>query len=327
MSNDKQRGKKATKVNNKKAKKKKYKVRNWKEYDKSLIKRGALDVYIEKSVLDNWYAKPNGKRGAQLVYSDDAIRLTLQFGKVFSQRLRQTEGLAKSIFRLMNIDLNIPDHSTLSRRIGKIKIILPKNQKEKVILLADSSGLKVYGEGEWKVRKHGYTKRRTWRKIHLAITPDGEIRAAELTDNNIADCDTTEDLINQEKADIDAFFGDGGYDTRKVYNICQNNNIRKIIIPPQKNAKIFQHGNSKLKSHPRDENLRQIRKTTRKKWKESSGYHVRSLVETAFFRFKTIFRDKLNSRKIENQKNEFLISVVALNKMTSLGMPDSYAST
>jgi len=87
------------------------------------------------------------------------------------------------------------------------------------------------------------------------------------------------------------------------------------------------HGNCKSLPHPWDENLRQIRKTTRKKWKETVGYHVRSLSETAMFRLKTICRDRLNARKLNQQKTEVLIAASILNKMTKLEMPDSYATT
>jgi len=305
--------------------KKKYKVRNWREYNESLKKRGMLDVYVDECILEDWYAQPNGKRGAQPVYSDLAIQITLQFGKIFSQKFRQTEGLVISLFKLMDIDLQVPDYSTLSRRSENIEVNIPKNDKEGIVAVVDSSGLKVFGEGEWKVRKHGYTKRRTWRKIHLMITPDGEIRAADLTENSVADCDTISSLFAQEEASIDTLVGDGGYDKRKVYTACKNKGVKKIIVPPQRNAKIFQHRNIKTEPHPRDENLRAIRKTSRKKWKERSGYHVRSLSETTMFRLKTIFGDKLNTRKLSRQKTEFLISVSILNKMTSLGMPNSYA--
>jgi len=320
---------KKSKTNNKKkdnkSNKKKYKVRNWSKYNEALKKRGMLDVYVDEYVLESWHAEPNGKRGAQPIYSDLAIEITLQFGKIFSQRLRQTEGLVISLFKLMNIDLNVPDFSTLSRRSGEITVNIPKNDKEKITAVVDSSGLKVYGEGEWKVRKHGWSKHRTWMKMHLMIDPDGEIRAADLTGNNITDADAVSGLLNQEDAEIEKFVGDGAYDKKKVYNVCQRKKIENIIVPPRKNAKIFNHGNLKRKPRPRDENLRQIRKTTRKKWKEKTGYHVRSLSETAMFRFKTIFGDKLNSRDFKRQKTEFLLSVSILNKMTGFGMPDSYA--
>lgn len=313
------------KDNTKKKNKKKYKVRNWREYNESLKQRGALDVWIEESVIEDWYAKPNGKRGAQPIYTDLAIRITLQFGKVFSQRLRQNAGLVASVFKLMDIDLAVPDFSTLSRRGESVKVKLPKNDKARVILIEDSSGLKVYGEGEWKVRKHGWSKHRTWRKMHLLITPDGEIREAKLTGNNISDDEVALELLDQEEAEIDSFAGDGAFDTKRMYNKCIEKEIDHILIPPQKNAKIWQHGNCKAPPHPRDENLRQIRKTSREKWKENIGYHVRSLSETAMFRYKTIFGEKMDARNFNQQKTEFLIKASILNKMMKLGMPDSYA--
>lgn len=317
--------KKSNPAKKKKKNKKKYKIRNWHEYNESLKQRGALDVWIEESVIENWYAKPNNKRGAQPIYTDLAVQITLQFGKVFSQRLRQTEGLVNSVFRVMEIELDVPNFSTLSRRGGTMEVKLPKDQKEKVILVGDSSGLKVYGEGEWKVRKHGWSKHRTWRKMHLMITPDGEIREAELTENNISDDEIAVELLNREEAEIEGFIGDGAFDTKKVYDKCVEKEISNILIPPQINAKIWQHGNCKAPPHPRDENLRQIRKTSRKKWKEDVKFHVRSLSETAIFRFKTIFGDRLDARNFNQQRNEFLIKASILNKMMKFGMPDSYA--
>jgi hypothetical protein len=317
---------KKSKINvNKKKNKKKYKVRNWHDYNESLKQRGALDVWIEESVIENWYAEPNGKQGAQPIYTDLAIQITLQFGKVFGQRLRQNVGLVNSVFRLMKIDLDVPDFSTLSRRGETIKVKLPKDNKVRVILIEDSSGLKVYGEGEWKVRKHGWSKHRAWRKMHLIITPDGEIREAELTENNVSDDKVAAELLDQEEAEIESFAGDGAFDTRKIYDKCLEKGIKNILIPPQKNAKIWQRGNCNAPPHPRDENLRQIRKTSRRKWKEDVGYHIRSLSETAMFRFKTIFGDRLDARNFNQQRNEFLIKASILNKMMKLGMPDSYA--
>lgn len=310
----------------KKNNQKKYKVRNWKEYNDSLVERGNIEFWMDPKTLKKWKAKLQGKKGRAQLYTDLSITVTLQFGKVFHQKLRQTEGLLKSIFKTANIELPVPDYSTLSKRGGNLIIALPKSHKDKVVLILDSTGLKVYGDGEWKVRQHGISKRRTWRKMHLAISPDGEIRAVEITGNGIADCAVAPRLLNQEQADIQTVLGDGGYDRRKVYNACQKRGVKNIVIPPQKNAKIFHHGNTKsIPPHPRDENLRAIRESTRKKWKEKTGYHIRSLIENAMFRFKTIFGDKLNARNFKNQITECMLSLSALNKMTKLGMPDSYA--
>lgn len=323
------KNKKTTKKDTRKKKKNKktYKVRNWHEYNEMLVNRGRIDVWVEKGILEQWFAESpkKRKRGAKKRYSDKAIELTLQFGQVFHQKLRQTEGLVNTVFKLMKINLDIPDFTTLSRRGETIIVELPKEKKGKVTIIVDSSGLKVYGEGEWKVRKHGWGKHRTWRKIHLSVTPDGEIREEKLTENSVSDKQVLPELIENE-TNIDKLAGDGAYDKLSVYEACRKKGIGVIAIPPQRNAKILQHGNRKDKPHLRDENLRTIRKTSRRFWKKAIGYHVRSIGENAYFRWKTIFGDKLNARKMETQQTEARIKAAILNKMRLMGMPDSYAT-
>lgn len=307
----------------------KYRVRNWAEYNQALKQRGSLELWLNADMADKWRAESSGRPGNQPIYSDYAIEIVIQFGKVFHQKLRQTEGLLENIFRLMGIKLSIPDYSTVSRRGGKLKVALFKQtgkKGEKKIVVIDASGLKVYGEGEWKVKMHGRSKHRTWRKVHLGIGPDGEIQATKLTLNSVADCEVATDLLNQIESDIDTVAGDGGYDREAVYRVLRNRSVENVLIPPQKNAKIKLHGNLKCEPHQRDENLRQIRKIGRKKWKEKSGYHVRSLIEATMFRLKTILGSCLNARKFESQITESLISCNILNKMATLGMPDSYAA-
>lgn len=306
----------------------KYKIRNWREYNEMLVNRGRIDVWVEKGALETWFAKDpkKRKRGAKKRYSDQAIQLTLQFGQVFHQKLRQTEGLVNSILKCMRIDMDVPDHSTLSRRGEVLPVKLPKENRETVTIIVDASGLKVYGEGEWKVRRHGYSKHRTWRKIHLAVTPDGEIREEKLTGNDVTDGQILPELIERESADIDRLVGDGAYDKFKVYETCQEKRINIIAVPPQRNAKILLHGNRKEMPHPRDKNLRLIRKSSLASWKKGIGYHVRSIGENVYFRWKTIFGDKLNARKVGTQKTEARIKAAILNKMRILGMPDSYAA-
>jgi hypothetical protein len=189
----------------------------------------------------------------------------------------------------------------------------------------DSTGLKVYGEGEWKVRKHGYSKRRTWRKIHLSINPETQdIVVAELTSNSVTDSQAGETMLGELPQPPEQLTGDGGYDTRSFNQACQGLSIAKIVVPPQSNAKIWQHGNCKQPPHPRDENLRCIRKHGRKKWKRIVGYHQRSLVETTVFRFKRMFGSYLQSRNDNSQRTEARLKCAILNRLTALGLPDSY---
>lgn len=311
--------------------KKKYKVRNWPEYNQMLVDRGRIDVWIEKGLLEQWYNEASWekkkKRGAPKTYSDLSIAITLQFGQVFHQRLRQIEGLLQSVFTLMGIELKVPDFTTLSRRGEVVPVILPKETRDTVDIVLDSSGLKVYGEGEWKVRKHGWGKHRTWMKIHLMMTPDGEIREAELTPNHISDDEVAPVLLDKEGAVISKVAGDRAYDKRKVYQVCQEKQIETIAIPPRKNARIWIHGNSRQGVHPRDENLRIIRSQGRKAWKKQAGYHVRSMGENVYYRWKTILGDKLNARKFSTQRTEARIKAALLNRMRLLGMPESYAVT
>lgn len=116
---------------------------------------------------------------------------------------------------------------------------------------------------------------------------------------------------------------DGAYDHRHCSDeIAQRE--AKAVIPPHKDAVIWQHGNCNIPPHPRDENLRYIRKHGRKKWKRDSGYHRRSLAETTMFRFKAIFGSNLSSRKFDNQAVELFIKCAALNRMIQIAKPDSY---
>jgi hypothetical protein len=308
-----------------KASKKQYRIKNWHAYNESLVQRGSLDVWISGQAMQKWYADPTHGQGAPQVYSDLAISTVLTIQKVFHLPLRAVEGFVGSVFRMTNISLDVPDYSTLSRRSEGLTVLLTKRNKEKTVIIVDGSGVKVFGEGEWKVRQHGYSKRRTWKKIHIAIDEDGEIRATEMTSNAIHDSQVVPNLFSQEDARIEAFAGDGAFDTDNVYAVCQGRDISRILIPPRHDAKIWQHGNSSETPHPRDENLRAIRKKGRKQWKIDSGYHIRSGVENTFFRWKTILGDRLRSRVEARQHTEVRIMASALNRMFSLGMPDSYA--
>ena len=225
----------------------------------------------------------------------------------------------------MGIDLKVPDHSTLSRRLNKLSVELPVVPKGKAVhMVVDSTGVKVYGEGEWKVRTHGVGKRRTWRKLHLGVDEGtGEILAAVVTSNDMADCEVLPDLLEQVDQEIEQVSGDGGYDTFECYDAIAQRKA-KAVIPPRSNAKVQQHPNSKVLPHPRDETIGRVSEVGSKQWKQESAYHRRSLSETAMFRLKTIFGGKLRRRFFENQAVELFLQCAALNRMIHLGKPDSY---
>jgi transposase len=292
-------------------------TRNWSEYNAGLKNRGSLTFWLDEAVLESWYNEtPTGKRGASKDYSDLAIITFVTMKSVYHQAGRQTQGLLESLFLLMGIDLDVPDHSTVSRRMGKLEIVLPVVPKsESVHLVVDSTGVKVYGEGEWKTRQHGISKRRTWRKLHLGIDEaTGEIVAVVVTTNDVHDGEVLSDLLDQVEAELRQVTTDGAYDHGHCYDDIGKRGAT-AVIPPRKDAVIWQHGNCKEPPHPRDENLRYIRKHGRKKWKRDSNYHRRSLAETTMFRLKAIFGGKLRSRKFENQAVELFAQCAALNRM------------
>lgn len=302
-----------------------YRVKNWRDYDKSLVQRGSLTFWIDEVALTQWVYQGPAQQGAQYDYSDSAIQMVLTMREVFRLTNRATEGLMRSLFQLLKVDLKVPDHSTLSRRGKTLKAKLPKRAQGELHLVLDSSGLKVYGEGEWKVRQHGWSKRRTWRKMHVTIDVEsGEIQAALLTEASIHDAEVGPDLLKQVEQPIASVSADGSYDRRNVYEaLAVQAPNAQVNIPPRRDAKIWQHGNCQQPPLARDENLRQIRRVGRKQWKEESGYHRRSLAETAMFRFKTIFGDHLSARRFETQSAQFEVRCRALNQMTHLGMPHS----
>lgn len=308
-----------------------YHVENWSEYDKALVNRYSLTMWISEDIKKAWKHAGPPQRGAQFEYSDMAIETMLTLKELFHLTNRGVEGFVRSLFELMNVDLSVPDHTTLSTRGKTLGVKIVKRMKGPVTIIVDSSGLKVYGEGEWKVRKHGWSKRRTWCKFHLMIEPEsGEIGAICLTGADAHDSKPIEEMLEQlpEDVEIDCFIGDGGYDTWGTYESIQARAPdADIIIPPQKNAKIKQHGNCKSKPLLRDESLRAIRKKGRKRWKEESGYHQRSLVETTMYRIKTIFGNDLSTRTREAQTVQVKLRCKILNQMTALGMPDSHLIT
>jgi Transposase DDE domain len=313
---------KSTKDNIKATKnKKKYKVTNWGAYNASLITRGSLTLWITEDIESWWYGKGHD------TYSDRAIEVMLTFHALYRLPLRATSGLVQSIFALLRISLSVPDYTTMSRRAQMLHITLKTTPKTVTDIILDSTGAKVFGEGEWKVRKHGWSKRRTWKKIHIGIDSLGEIRAAVLTDNDIHDSTVVEHILEQEHASITDFYGDGAYDTYSVYQSLISREVTGFHIPPQRNAKIQVHGNTRGEPYPRDVNLRKIRRSTRKRWKQASGYHIRSLAETTMFRYKNTFGQHLSFRTHERQTVEVLVKCNILNIFHTLGVSESYCVT
>jgi IS5 family transposase len=285
-------------------------------------------MWITEDVVQTWHGtEAEPKRGHPRTYTDTAILTMATLQEIYHLGLRQTQGLMESIGAVLHLRVAIPDYSTLSRRRATLEVVLPRTRpKEALHVVVDSTGVKVFGEGEWKVRQHGYTRRRTWRKVHVGVDEaSGEIVAAIVTTNSVHDSQEVPDLLAQVEGAVAQVSGDGAYDRRTCYDAIRERQAR-AAIPPQHNAKIWQHGNTKAQRLARDENLRRIRQIGRAAWKRECGYHRRSLAETTMFRLKTIFGDRVSARSFAGQATQLLVRCATLNRLTQLGMPDSYVA-
>jgi hypothetical protein len=297
-------------------------TRDWSAYNRALIERGSLAVWIDEDALARWSgANGPAKRGRPFVYSDAAVELLLTLREVYHLPLRAAQGFAGSILTALGLDLPVPHYSTLSRRAPRLDIDLrARPSSEPRVILLDSTGLKVFGEGEWKVRKHGYSKRRTWRKLHLAIDArTQEVVACRTTASGATDASQAGGLLGEVDEEVESVKADGAYDQRPVYEAVGQRGAVPVI-PPRKNAKIHRHGNTLGPREARDENLRGVRRHGQKGWKKRMRYHDRSLAETGMFRFKAVLGEKLRHRNLASQATESRIRCRVLNRITRLGL-------
>jgi hypothetical protein len=296
---------------------------NWRDYNASLVRRGDITFWFSEEVLDAWeHDNAEVRRGHPFVYSDRAIETLLTLRELFRLPYRQTEGLGRALAKLMGVEIAIPHHTSLVKRAAKLDINTQlADLKGPIDVVVDSTGLKVCGEGEWKVRQHGAGKRRQWRKIHFAVDPASHTIVAELmTESSVHDATAALPLLEEVDVELRAFYGDGAYDTWELREHLQTERISQVI-PPRKNAVIQQHGNSAAEPLERDECLRQIRRDGREAWKESIGYHRRSLAETSMSRLKMTFGDRLKNREPPNQATEVALRTKILNAFVTFGMP------
>ncbi|WP_420408073.1 IS5 family transposase [Hoeflea sp.] len=305
----------------------KFKVTNWAEYEAGLRRRGSLTLWVTPEALAGWAAPRRKTRGGQPLYSDLAIETTLMLGMVFGLRLRQSEGLLSSVLDMMGLDLPVPDHTTLSRRARTWKPSARGNDRQHVAdgpvhVLVDSTGLKIYGAGQWLEEKHGTKSRRGWRKLHLAVDADsGEIIAHSLTDQETGDAMQLEPLLDQIDDEIGQFTADGAYDGNPTYDaVLRHSPGAKFVIPPRSNAVERPTAQACCQ---RDDHVASMQIDGRLKWQASTGYGKRALAETAMGKYKGIIGPRLRARSFPAQQTEAAIGVAILNRMLACGHPKS----
>ena len=267
-----------------------YRVRNWREYETGLRARGSLTVWLglTDGKLANWNSpRPTRRKpGRQRKYSNHAIETTVTLGLVFGLASRQTEGFLRSRLTLLNLDNDVPDHSTISRRkarLGKVASYERRTVKP-VHLRIDSSGLSVH-VGQWRTPP----KARDYRKLHLAVDEQtSDVVACDLTSKRARDASRVASLVGQIERPIASAKADAAYDTGDVYKTRENHRAHrspKVLIPPRKGAQLALDSAG---TRQRNRNIRARSRVGKRKWYVASGYSRRRKVETTFHRYKAI---------------------------------------
>ena len=300
----------------------KYRVQNWTAYDRALVRRGDITLWVSPAAIAAWEPAGMGTRGAQRKYSDFAIESALTLRLLFHLPLRQAEGFLASLFGLMGLDLRSPDHTTLSRRGQHLDLPLravPRRASRHLII--NSTGLSIVGEGEWAAAKHGGRGTRGWKKLHLGVGPTGVIVAHALTDATGDDATTGVALIEAVSGALTRVTADGAYDTVAFYDAAGARGA-KVVVPPTKTARVSRR---RPRSSARDRTITTVQRIGRRRWKKTSRYHQQARVENTFFRYKSIIGEALRARSPGGQAVEVLLACNVLNQMTARGRPESYS--
>jgi hypothetical protein len=211
-------------------------VTNWPEYDRALVERGDITLWISEEAISSWKPAPSRRRGGQRKFSDHAIETALTLRLVFDLPLRQAEGFLRSVLSLMGVALEAPDHTTLSRRSQSLNIDLHRVAGDKSIhLIVDSTGLSIVSEGEWAAAKYGGRGRRGWKKLHLGVDRRGMIVAQALTHGSADDAKVGLDLIDCVEDEVESLTADAAYDTLAIYHASAARDA-KVVVPPSRSA-------------------------------------------------------------------------------------------
>lgn len=307
-------------------------IKDWSSYNAGMVDRGHFHKLAQLAVseirkeMDSRAFKQHKVAGRPKNYPDSLILIIAVFREIFGMTFRQSEGFAKDVFEEFGID--VPNYTTIERRMGKLKIDLhldKRRLKGDLYIMADSTGYKIFGEGEWKTYKHGRTKKRVWVKVHYAVDyASQQIVGLTVTIHTRGDNLEAENLLKETKKNLGnksdnivAVLGDGAYNTRALKKYVEEEYGAKLISPPKIKPKT---NGTKFIGADSEANER-CNKVGRDQWKDEVNYHKRSLVETNMFREKSPFGDRLRCRTKENQIAEITIRAMILNIWTNKWMP------
>lgn len=281
--------------------KSRFTITDWPEYEAGLKQRGSLTLWLTPEAIALWKAGARTTPGGQARYSDLAIQTCLMLRIAFRLPLRQAEGLMASVFSMMALSLTVPDHTTVSRRAAVLPPLPRMPAGGDLHILIDSTGLKVYGAGQWMEEKHGTRARRDWRKLHLAMDADNfSIVAHTLTDSQTDDPSQVEALLSQADGPLTQVTADGAYDGRPTYTVIAGHGEGiTVAIPPRVTAV---PEDTTGPSCQRDRHLAMIQEKGRLAWQKAVGDGKRALVETMMACWKTLIGPRLRARGFAAQQ-------------------------
>jgi IS5 family transposase len=292
--------------------------RTWRQYNQDLVKRGSLTFFIDRDCLAQ-LEKKKKIRGRPKLFSHPLIQLLLMLKIQYRLTYRALEGFSKSMLPLLQENIALPTYSLICKRASELEARLPKlSRRHPQIIMLDATGIKVFGEGEWKVKIHGKTKRRKWIKVHVAVdAKTQEIIGVEITDGHAADCTVGPKLIAKCPNTAKEYLADGGYDTDGCRKAIEKKRA-KALIPPRKNAKCKPGLNERNQaiSERRGLGLDELGSSL---WGKLTGYSQRALVETTFSRLKGLYGPMFYSRKTSSQRVEGYLKCLMMNQMMRVG--------
>lgn len=293
-----------------------HKKRNWPEYNKNLVNRGRITFWIDQDLVKCPFDAQNGRGRPR--FCDSFLLAALSLRSIYSLSLRSLQGFLTDLIPLLGMNCPTPHYSLFSKRMKNLTLPV-LSRKKPTDLLIDASGVKVLGEGEWKVKVHGKGSRRKWIKLHVAIDErTQEVITFKVTDSNTADSKVLKELLAEAPSSVQTVFADGAYDGFPTRKLLHNLGIQGIIPPPD-NATL----RKEEEMASRNDFLRVWRilgndPLAKKITKKLFNYHRRSLAETAFSRLKKLFTGRFQSQTWENLCAEAHIKFWVLNKMISI---------
>lgn len=289
--------------------------RDWHKYNKELVNRGKINFWVKPKVFKEWSAKKQKKNGHPFVYGDEIIKSMSYIRFKFHLSLREAEGFFMSLVEIMNILRTVPCYTQLCRRMKRLclpKELLDKRQVTDIVL--DTTGLKAYGEGEWRAEKYGGKK--SWRKLHLALDLEsGKLLLAEVSQEHVHDTTYLEHALEKANKRKGKVLIDGIADSLRCYELAKKYN-KQLLTPPKKGAVIrrekgYEKRNEAVKT-VRGLGGDQIAKSI---WGKLVGYNERVVVESMMARWKRLYGGNLRSHCEERKKVEVQIKALMINEM------------